>query len=95
MRQPDAGPFFERNGLLFLSTAEVTRATEQLIRAQPFLATLAADPTLRGLAHALSFIPAGVKAGRVEFAEFAKPLTRIADTFEAVACRPHCRILVG
>jgi uncharacterized protein len=84
VRQPDAGPFFERNGLLFLSPAEVTRATEQLIRAQPFLATLAADPTLRGLAHALSFIPAGVKAGRVEFAEFAKPLARIADALEAL-----------
>ena len=84
VRQPDAGPFFERNGLLFLSPAEVTRTTEQLIRAQPFLATLAADPTLRGLAHALSFIPAGVKAGRVEFAEFAKPLARIADALEAL-----------
>jgi len=84
VRQPDAGPFFEREGLLFLSTSEVARTTEQLIRAQPFLATLAADPTLRGFAHALSFIPAGVKAGRVEFAEFAKPLSKIADTLEAL-----------
>ncbi len=84
VRQPDASPFFERNGLLFLSTAEVARTTEQLIRAQPFLATLAADPSLRGFAHALSFIPTGVKAGRIEFAEFQKPLTKIADTLEAL-----------
>ncbi len=69
---------------MFLSTEEVTQTTEQLIRAQAFLATLAADPTLRGFAHALSFIPEGVKAGRVELAEFAKPLTRIADTLEAL-----------
>jgi len=84
VRRPDAGPFFERNGLLFLPTEEVTRTTEQLIRAQPFLATLAADPTLRGFAHALSFIPEGVKAGRVEFSQFAKPLARITATLEAL-----------
>jgi uncharacterized protein len=84
VRQTDAGLFFERNGMLFLSTSELTRATEQLIRAQPFLATLAADPSLRGFAHALSFIPAGAKAGRVQFSEFAKPLTRIVKTLEAL-----------
>jgi uncharacterized protein len=84
VRQPDAGPFFEHSGLLFLSTEAVTQSTEQLIRAQAFLATLAADPTLRGFAHALSFIPEGVKADRVAFAEFAKPLTRIADTLDAL-----------
>ncbi len=84
VRQSDAGPFFERNGLLFLPAKEVTQTTERLIRAQPFLATLAADPTLRGFAHALSFIPAGVKAGRIELAEFAKPLARTADTLEAL-----------
>ena len=84
VHQPDAGPFFEQNGMLFLSTSEVARAAEQLIKAQPFLATLAADPSLRGFAHALSLIPTGVKAGRIEFAEFSKPLTRIAETLEAV-----------
>ena len=45
--------------MLFLSTSEVARAAEQLIEAQPFLATLAADPSLRGFAHALSLIPTG------------------------------------
>jgi uncharacterized protein len=84
VRQPDAGPFFEREGLLFLSTSEVARTTEQLIRAQPFLATLAADPSLRGFAHALAFIPVGVKAGRIQFSEFAKPLTRITETLESL-----------
>jgi uncharacterized protein len=84
VRQTDAGLFFERNGMLFLSTSELTRATEQLIRAQPFLATLAADPSLRGFARALSFIPAGLRAGRVQFSEFAKPLTRIVEALEAL-----------
>src|SRR5215470_3180108 len=65
IRQPDGGPFFDRNGLLFLSTEELGRTTEQLIRAQPFLGTLAADPTLRGFANALALLPTGMKADRL------------------------------
>ena len=44
----DGGEFFERNGILFRSLDEVRRDTSDLISAQPFLGTLAADPTLRG-----------------------------------------------
>jgi hypothetical protein len=33
--RPDGGPFFERAGLLFESTAEVSRTTARLIAAQP------------------------------------------------------------
>jgi uncharacterized protein len=84
VRQPDAGPFFEREGLLFLSAPDVARTTEQMIRAQPFLAALAADPSLRGIAHALSFVPNGVKAGRIEFAGLVKPLAKIAEALEAL-----------
>ncbi len=78
------GPFFERNGLLFLSTEEVQHTTEQLIRAQPFLGTLAADPTLRGLAQALSYIPKGVQQGTIEAKDFAAPLVRLSTTIDAL-----------
>ncbi|MGE5260374.1 MAG: MMPL family transporter [Actinomycetota bacterium] len=78
------GPFFEHNGLLFLSTEEVQRTADQLIRAQPFLGTLAADPTLRGLAQALSYIPKGVKEGAIEAKDFAAPLARLASTIDAL-----------
>ena len=74
--EPEAGQFFESNGLLFLSVDEVRHTTEQLIRAQPFLGTLAADPTLRGLAQALAFIPKGVQEGAIAFKDFATPLAR-------------------
>src|SRR4051812_32980030 len=37
VRRPDSGPFFDKNGLLFLSTDELTRTTEQLIERQSFL----------------------------------------------------------
>src|SRR5205823_14693543 len=51
--QPDSGDFFERNGLLFGSTAEVERTVDGLARARPLLQALAADPTLRGAAGPL------------------------------------------
>ena len=79
------GPFFDRNGLLFLSTGELGRTAEQMIRAQPFLGTLAADPTLRGFAGALGLIPVGMKAGRMNVDEFVEPLARMASALEALA----------
>ncbi len=74
VRQRGAGPFFERNGLLYLSLDEIQRTTEGLIRAQPILGTLAADPTLNGLGKALAFVPAGVEADRATLSQFEKPL---------------------
>jgi len=76
--------FFEKNGLLFLSTDELQTTTEQLIRAQPFLGTLAADPTLRGLAQALGFIPAGVKEGRISMKEFETPLKNLSSAIDGI-----------
>ena len=76
--------FFDKNGLVYLSLDEVKATTEQLIRAQPFLGTLAADPTLRGLAQALAFIPAGVKEGQIALKDFATPLSNLATAIDAL-----------
>ena len=81
---PAGGAFFETNGLLFLSVDEVRQTTEQLIRAQAFLGTLAADPSLRGLAQALGFIPQGVEDGSIAFKDFAKPLSLLAGTIDGL-----------
>jgi len=80
--RPDGGAFFEKSGLLFLPVEGVQRSTEQLIRAQPFLGTLAADPSLRGLADALSLIPRGMKEGQIEIKDFAAPLSRVSAAIE-------------
>lgn len=80
--RPDGGVFFGRNGLLFLPVDEVQHTIEQLIRAQPFLGTLAADPTLRGLADALAFIPKGVTEGQIEAKDFATSLSRASAAIE-------------
>src|SRR5262249_33658421 len=59
--RPDGGEFFERDGILLLSLDEVQHSTADLISAQPFLGTLAADPTLRGVFRALSQSLEGVR----------------------------------
>ncbi|MDA8389224.1 MAG: MMPL family transporter [Gammaproteobacteria bacterium] len=44
--EPGAGPFFAREGLLYLSPKALWTLSDRLSRAQPFMATLAAHPTL-------------------------------------------------
>jgi uncharacterized protein len=75
---------FDKNGLLYVSADEVRTTTEQLIRAQPFLGTLAADPTLRGLAQALAFIPVGVKEGQISLKDFATPLANLSTAIDTL-----------
>src|SRR5271165_3021847 len=84
-----APDFFKRNGLLFLDKDELQRLTDQLIRAQPFLGALATDPTLRGLAGALRFMPEGARRGAIQLEDFAAPLARVSETIDALlAGRP-------
>jgi len=60
VRRPDASPYLRREGLLLLSTAQLTDLLNRTIDAQPFLGKLAADPTARGLFSALSLLGLGV-----------------------------------
>ncbi len=62
-RRPDALPFFDRNGLLFLDRAALSALLDQTIDAQPFLGQLVADPSMRGLFAALSLVAVGVDQG--------------------------------
>ena len=59
--RPDGGEFFARNGILFETVDEVRRDMGQLIKAEPFLGTLAADPTLRGILGDVSQSLEGVR----------------------------------
>lgn len=81
----DGGEFFERNGILFRSLEEVRRDTSDLISAQPFLGTLAADPTLRGVFRALSQSLEGVRLEKANLDDLRPALAAIADALEALA----------
>ena len=85
VRRPDGGAFFSQNGLLFLSLAEVRDTTQQLIKAQPFLGGLAADPSLRGLTTNLDTVLLGVSQGQAKLADIDKAMARFAQVFDAAA----------
>jgi hopanoid biosynthesis associated RND transporter like protein HpnN len=82
--RPDGGAFFEQNGLLFLSTAKVKETTEQLIKAQPFMGTLAQDPSLRGVCSSLSIALTGVKNDQTKLADLERPMRGFTAAFTRV-----------
>ncbi|MBV9243631.1 MAG: MMPL family transporter [Methylobacteriaceae bacterium] len=84
VRRPDGDPFFLHNGILFESVEDVRRDSAELIRAQPFLGTLADDPSLRGIMGALSQAIEGVRVKKAEFADLERPFALIADGLERV-----------
>jgi len=76
--------FFLRNGLLFLPAADVERIGRQLDQAEPLIQVLATDPSLRGLAQALSFVVLGMQRGEVDIDAAAPPFDKLAHTLEEV-----------
>lgn len=79
VRQPDGGPFFERNGLLFLAPEEVQNISEKLIEAQPLIGNLAHDPSLRGLFDTLALFINAAEKDKDRFA-----IDRLDPTLAAV-----------
>ncbi|MDB5481971.1 MAG: hopanoid biosynthesis associated transporter-like protein HpnN [Caulobacteraceae bacterium] len=82
--RPDGGPYFAREGLLFQDVAQVRDQMDQLVKAQPFLGPLAADPSLRGLAGTLSTVVQGVSAGQVALTDLNRPITGLAGTLDTL-----------
>src|SRR5215468_2632224 len=79
-----SGPFFARNGMLFLPLSEVKRIAEAFDRADPLVGTLAADPSLRGVLDALALALDGVARGELKLDALSTPMTSAADTLQAV-----------
>jgi hopanoid biosynthesis associated RND transporter like protein HpnN len=84
IERPDGGPFFAQNGLLFLSRQEVADTTAQLIKAQPVLGPVAADPSLRGIMGGLSTLLKGVEDGDATLDSLGPLLKRLADAGDAL-----------
>lgn len=79
---PGAADFFRRNGLLYLDPETLARTLDRLAYAQPFLATLAREPTLNGLLQAIG--EALEHAEEADRSDLAAMLARIAAVAEAV-----------
>ena len=93
--RPDGGAFFARNGVLFLSLDEVRRDTAQLIKAEPFLGTLAADPTLRGVMGAISQSTEGLRLGKTTLDDMKPAMAAISDALDAIAAGQASGLLLA
>jgi hopanoid biosynthesis associated RND transporter like protein HpnN len=80
---PEGDAFFRRNGLLYLEIDELQSLADRLAAAQPMLATLKADMSLRGLAEVLDL--AVEEAEGEAAADLAPALDAMAGTVEALA----------
>lgn len=80
--EPGGGPFFRQHGLLYLDTDDLYDLSDNLAGAQPYLAELARDPSLRGLSSILA--EAVDAAGSADFpeADLAEVLRRVAEGVE-------------
>jgi hopanoid biosynthesis associated RND transporter like protein HpnN len=82
--QPDSGEFFEHNGLLFDTVANVKQSIGSLSKAQPLVSELADDPTLRGALKALSFAAQGVVGEQIKIDQLEWPLSLADKTLSEV-----------
>lgn len=84
VQRPDAGPFWAHNGLLFAPTKDVQTIMAQLIKVEPFLGPMAADPSIRGLMATLSTTLQGVRSGQALLQDLRNPIQRLADALESL-----------
>jgi hopanoid biosynthesis associated RND transporter like protein HpnN len=85
VRRPDAVPYLQHNGFLFLDPKELEGLLSRIIAAQPFLGQLVADPSARGLFSALSLLATGVERGQADLASFSGPLQGFAQALSTAA----------
>ncbi len=81
--QPGSEPFFIDNGLLYLEADELAQLADRLADAQPLLADLAADPSLRGFFAVLAAAVDEVLDGREVPAGLASVFERLSESVEA------------
>src|SRR6476646_9060774 len=80
------GPFFQKNGLLFLPTQEVVGLTKKLGEAKPLIQTLAQDSNWRGLTTALNYGLIGARMNQYTLDDLSGTLNMVSDTLdEAIA----------
>jgi hypothetical protein len=80
---PAGEPFFERHALLYLPLDELAALSDQLAEAQPLLAALAEDPSLRGLADFLALALEYQAAGGSGATQLDRMLDAMAQVAEA------------
>ncbi len=83
LRRPSEETFFRKNGLLFLSTEDLTELSDRLVAAQPLLGALARDPSLRGMLSSVNLALEGAAHGQMD----VKDLEPMVDQLDRVAAQ--------
>jgi hopanoid biosynthesis associated RND transporter like protein HpnN len=78
VHRPDGGEFFNRYGLMFLSTSELGQLSDQIAAAQPLLGPLDADPSLRGLFGVFDQAFGGIEGGEASGDQLRAPMDVLA-----------------
>ena len=65
VRQPESSPYLNQEGLLFLPPPQLQDLLDHTVDAEPFLGQLTADPSARGLFHALGLVAVGAAHGQM------------------------------
>ena len=87
---PGGGGFFERHAYLYMDTDELDELADQLAEAQPYLAQLSRDGSLRGLASIMARGARAVREGDVSGEQLGAIFERFAAAIEArVQGRPY------
>lgn len=82
----EGDPFFRANGLLFEDVEKLEALSDRLAKAQPFLASLWRDPSLRGLFNLLSMALEAESKGLADSKDGVEPVLGVlADVAEAQA----------
>ena len=82
VRRPQGDEFLQRNALLFPPVDQVASATGRLASAKPLIEVLAADPSLRGVMHALTIGVGAGQARRVSSDALARPMNMLSDALD-------------
>ena len=80
---PGGGPFFAQNALLYLTPDQLQDLTDRLSKVQPFLAELARDQSLVGIAGLLREALQAQRTGQATGLDLSTTLDRVSTVVEA------------
>lgn len=80
--EPSANIFYQKNAFLFIDKKQLEPLLDQTISAQPFLGTLAADPSARGLFGMFGLISLGITHGHALPENFNTALNTLSTTLD-------------
>ncbi len=80
---PGGGEFFQRNGLLFLDTPQLQQLADRIVAAQPLIASLARDASLKGLINLLDTAIQQRLSGGQQMAGLAPLLDQMTQAVQA------------